>query len=377
MQVISSDILNVSETGLVSGNAKIFKIICITWLVTKLLCLPLWLDTRSFPLVPVSDLFADLPASVHVILFVVSIISMLLLIFFDNKKVAWVLLIAEILSCLCDQNRWQPWQYQFLFMTAAYVIVRNQDRLRINWQLIIAGIYFFSGISKFSSAFIHDIWQNLILHHFFGVAEPGKWLLRAGYVLPVVEMIAGIVLLTKMRKVAVWFLILMHLLILVGLGSSVINTVILPWNIAMPVMLFLLFSSVALPYQKDAFRKPFTWITLLFWWVMPWLQLAGYWDKYLSSVLYSGGVEQLYICSDSPVAAKQFASSFEQNKNVPCAASLSVYRWSMAEMNVPPYPEPRIYRAIAKEWTKKYGEGNSKFVLVKPGFVPRITELEK
>ena len=304
---------------------------------------------------------------------------MLLFIFSGNKKVAWILFAAEILSCVCDQNRWQPWEYQFLFMTAAYLVVKDRDRLRINWQLIIAGIYFFSGISKCSSAFIHDIWQNLILHHFFGVAEPGKWLLRAGYVLPVAEMLAGIGLLTgRMRRLSVWFLTAMHLFILTGFGpfGLAINSVIWAWNIAMPVILFLLFYSSPLRYQRKYFLKPFTSVTLLLWWIMPWLQLAGYWDKYLSSVLYSGGVEQLYICSDDVAAMKQFSSLFEQNKNVPCNTSLSIYKWSMAEMNVPPYPELRIYRAVAKEWMKKYPEKNSKFMLIKPGFVPRVTELK-
>jgi hypothetical protein len=380
LQVINPNISGASTTDLVSGNTRIFKIICITWLVTKLLCSKLWLATRSFPLVPVSDLFSGLPAAVHIILFAVSLIGMLLFIFSGNKKIAWLFLIAEILSCLCDQNRWQPWEYQFLFMTTAYVIVKDEDRLRINWQLIIAGIYFFSGISKFSSAFIHDIWQNLLLHHFFGVAAPCKWLLRAGYVLPLAEMLAGIGLLTiRMRRPSIWFLAAMHLVILIGIGpfGLAVNSVIWPWNLAMPVILFLLFYSDAFRYQKEVYRKPFTSITLLLWWVMPWLQLAGYWDKYLSSVLYSGGVEQLYICSDNPVAAKQFASFFEQNKNVPCNTALSVYKWGMAEINVPPYPEPRIYRAVAKEWMKKYGEGNNKFMLIKPGFIPRVTELEK
>lgn len=379
MQAFAPDILNASaNAGSVSGNTKVIRIICATWLITKLLCCKLWLGTRLFPLVPVSDLFAGLPAAVHVILLFVSLLGMAVLIFSPNRKAGWILLIAEILSCLCDQNRWQPWEYQFLFMTAAYVFVRDEGRLRFNWQLILAGIYFFSGISKFNSAFIHDVWQNLILHRFFGADQINMWLLRAGYILPVAEMLAGIGLLTiRMRKISIWFLTTMHLIIIIAIGFFGLakNLVILPWNLAMPLMLFLVFSTT-FRYKEKYYWKYFTWITLLLWWMMPWLQLAGYWDKYLSSVLYSGGVEQLYICTDNPAAKKEHAFSFEQNKSMPCDSSLSVYKWSMKEMNVPVYPEQRIYKAVVKEWVKRYPDQNSKFILIRPGFAPRITTLE-
>jgi hypothetical protein len=376
LQAFAFNILNADS---VSSNTKVVRIICATWLVTKLLCYKLWLGVRLFPLAPVSDLFAGLPAAVHVILFVVSLLSMVVLVFSPGKKAGWVLLIAEILSCLCDQNRWQPWEYQFLFMTAAYVLVKDEGRLRFNWQLVIAGIYFFSGVSKFNSAFIHDIWQNLILHHFFGVEHTNTWLLRAGYLLPVAEMLAGIGLLTiRMRKISIWFLTAMHLIILISIGplGLAVNSVIWPWNLAMPVLLFVLFYSSPLRFAQKSFGKPFTWLTLMLWWVMPWLQLAGYWDKYLSSVLYSGGIEHLYVCTDNVAAKKALIFAFDKNINVPCDSSVSLYKWSMTEMNVPPYPETRIYKTVVKEWMKKYPDGNSRFILIKPGFVPRIGTLE-
>ena len=378
---MAPDILNASaeKADRAFSNKSLLRIACAAWLVTKLLCYKLWLATRLFPLAPVSDLFAGLPEAVHIILFAASSISMLFLIFSPNRRTARVLLIAEILSCLCDQNRWQPWEYQFLFMTAAYVFVKDEDRLRFNWQLVAAGIYFFSGISKFNSSFIHDIWQNLILHHFFAIEHTNTWMLRAGYLLPVAEMLAGIGLLTiRMRRLSILFLAIMHLLILMGIGpfGLAINSVVWPWNIAMPVLLFRLFYYASFRYKQKINWKPFTWITLALWWIMPWLQLAGYWDKYLSSVLYSGGVEQLYICTDNPAAKKQLAFAFEKKINVPCDSSVSLYKWSLAEMNVPPYPEPRVYKAVAKEWMKRYSEGNSKFIIIKPGFVPRVTELE-
>lgn len=361
------------------GN--VVKLFCITWFIMKLICYKLWLANRLFPLVPVNDSLLVLPSNIHTSLFAVSLGLMLLLIIRPGKKIAAVLLLAELISCILDQNRWQPWEYQFIFMLSVYIFYNDEKQNRNALQLILAAIFFFSGVSKLNSAFIHDIWQNLMLRRWLGFFPVNIWITRAGYALPLIEMAAGIgLLLNKTRRPAIWVLTAMHVMILLMLGPAGLNKneVVWPWNVLMPLLLFYLFYKGTFQFSDTRLQKPFSLLILLCWWILPWFQLAGYWDKYLSAVLYGGGVEQLFICSEDPVAKKEMAVYMDNEfKIIPCNPSLSVYKWGMMEMKTAPYPENRIYDAIILAWKKKYPGSTNRFYLFKSGFGPSVREVGK
>lgn len=365
--------------SILNGKEKIIKLLCVTWIITKLVCYKLWLGSRSFPLVPIHENLSALPSFIHTALFIVSICAMLFLLIFPNKKIALVVLFAEILSCLLDQNRWQPWEYQFIFMLAVYIYYRDEKQVRLGWQIILVGIYFFSGLSKLNSAFIHDIWQGLMLRRWLGISQPGIWLTRAGYALPIIEMLAAVCMCFFItRRMAIWILAFMHIIIILMFGPVGLNTNlgILPWNILMPLLVFILFYSESFQFKRDFKWKPFSFIILMCWWILPWLQLAGYWDKYLSAVLYGGGVEQLFICTDNSQAKKQLAPYFDKEfKVIPCQPVLSVYKWGLMEMNIAHYPEKRIFNAIIKDWKKRYPDGTNKFHMYKSGFNYKVREV--
>lgn len=368
-----------NSISILKGKDNLIKLLCITWIITKLVSYKLWLAYRSFPLVPIHEIFSFVPSFVHTILFVASLFSLLFLLISPNKKIAAVILFVELLSCLLDQNRWQPWEYQFIFMLAVYIYYRDEKHRRLGWQIILAGIYFFSGLSKLNSAFIHDIWQGLMLRRWLDINPPGIWLTRAGYALPLIEMAAAVCLyFIKTRRLAIWTLSLMHVIIILMFGPIGLNTNlgILPWNILMPLLLFLLFYNETFQFNRNFLAKPYSLLLLLCWWVLPWLQLAGYWDKYLSSVLYAGGVEQLFICTDNALAKNKLTAYFDKEfKVIPCKPVLSVYKWGITEMNIAYYPEKRVYNAIIKDWKKRYPNGSNKFYLYKSGFNYHVTEV--
>src|SRR5688572_8473665 len=62
-----------------------------------------------------------------------------------------------------DQMRWQPWFYQYAFMLAALgfcspdVHEEKRETLLNSYKLIVANIYFYSGLQKFNPAFVNDI----------------------------------------------------------------------------------------------------------------------------------------------------------------------------------------------------------------------------
>ena len=305
---------------------------------------------------------------------------MLLFLVFPGKKVIMVLLLSELLSCMLDQNRWQPWEYQFLFMAAVYVFIKGGKDILYSFQLIIAGLYFFSGLSKWNSAFIHDVWQNLLLHRWLGIYHVNSMVIRSGYALPLIEMLVGIGLLfNRTRKPAVLVLIIMHLLILCILGPVGLNMniVVWPWNILMPALLYLLFYKEQFQFIPLHLLKRFSWLVILCWWILPWLQLGGYWDKYLSSVLYSGGVEQLFICTDDSATKNEMRIYMEKEfRVIPCSPVLSVYKWGVTEMNTSPYPERRIYNAIIMAWKKEHPNNTDRFYIYKPGFAYTVREVD-
>lgn len=349
----------------------LIRLLFLAWIITKLISLKLWMGDRYFPLVPVSDYLLQIPDWVHLALYASSMALMFLSVFKPSKSVIWLIVVLEIASCLLDQNRWQPWEYQFLFFVSSFaVFTRDEDKIS-SWLIILVSTYFFGGFFKLNAAFIHDTWQYLILIKWLHLAPGNIWLLRFGYLLPLVEMVSGILLLVpRFRKAGAWIIISMHIFILILLGpvGLNINAVVWSWNIFLALTVYVLFFQKTENDLRFSFSfNPFLICILVVWWIMPWFQSFGFWDKYLSSVLYGGGVEQLFICTQNDEALSK-ASPYRLDKpgTVPCAPVIPVYKWGMYEMKTAPYPEPRVTRKIIEYWNSNYGEAD--FYLFKPGF---------
>ena len=84
--------------------------------------------------------------------------------------------------------------------------------------------------------------------------------------------------------------------------------------------------------------------------IAPALSFVGWWDLYLSAALYTGtspvGVMRLSESMRDKLPQKAQAHLFRTGKG---ELILPFYEWSIAELNTPPYPEPRAYRQIAKQ----------------------------
>src|SRR4051812_14684491 len=93
----------------------ITKVIAATCLTSMLLCYKLWLNERNFPLVPVYNF--HLPSSVAFPLFISSILLLVCILSFRfPQKFIIAFLVTAALLVLLDQNRWQPWFYQYAMM---------------------------------------------------------------------------------------------------------------------------------------------------------------------------------------------------------------------------------------------------------------------
>jgi len=172
---------------------------------------------------------------------------------------------------------------------------------------------------------------------------------------PFAQLAFGIGLLTRrFRRVSLVAAVAMHIFILAMLGPTGLdwNSVIWPWTMAMAILDILLFTTTADYSIREIFwapRHPFRLVGLVIFAVMPFLSFFNHWDSYLSAALYSGNLTEAELYATDvgkaslPEPISRYFVSTSANTNV-----MNVQRWAIEDLNVTPYPETRVYRAIAK-----------------------------
>jgi hypothetical protein len=173
-----------------------------------------------------------------------------------------------------------------------------------------------------------------------------------GVLIPLVEFSVGLGLLTrKFRDAAVALAFASHLFILALFIPPVRNTVVWPWNVAMPALVFILFWRGRNFSARDILwngGRAFHVLALALFLLAPALGLFGHWDSYLSAALYAGNTQRATLRIGGPVRDALPPRVQRVVRVTSEGAMLSVTRWSYAELNVPPYPEPRIFRRVAR-----------------------------
>lgn len=340
-------------------------IICIALLAGMVISANLWLTDRLFPLTPVIPFLEKIPDWVSVVLFSFIVILSLITFFKFDKKVIRILFILMFIEILVDQNRLQPWFYQYglmFFMLCFHDVKKQNEKSSIHalhaFRLVLCGIYFWSGVQKLNAEYRNDtaFWLMEPMGNYFG----GSFAHHLGYAawfIPYFEIMLAFGLLhPKTRKYFLIPGIAMHayiILLMTPLGRNY-NYVIIPWNAAMILLLILLFNRSNKFNFSDAFRSVRTiphYIVFLLFWIMPSLSFFDKWDSYLSASLYCGNSDNAYIyLSDEQ---KELLPDELQNMCQYDSASkyhyLYVNNWSMLEMNVPAYPEKRIFLQAKKK----------------------------
>lgn len=329
-------------------------------LLSALLSFNLWAGQRWFPKAP---LFQNLPGFhapydyLHIGVLLVLIVFSLLS---KHKAPMLLLVIFSVYLCMDDQNRLQPWFFNYNLILFVLLFFKNRVdepnnyiSVFISLQILVALIYIFSGIQKLNDLFVKDTYDWMIepLGKFL---SPGQMNLlhKAGYAAPYIETAIGISLLIKpLRFIAIPAALLMHLFILLTLGptGNSYNYVVWPWNVMMVVLVLLLFANV----EKERFFdisflfKSFAFyvvITLML--VFPCFSLINKYDSYLSSSLYSGNTDQCTLVLSNkaynrlPFYIKHFATP-DDDYNI-----LYIKHWCLKELKVPCVPEYRIYRNV-------------------------------
>ncbi|MCW3102381.1 MAG: hypothetical protein JWO09_821 [Bacteroidetes bacterium] len=340
----------------------ITRITAIACLASMLLCYKLWLGERNFPAVPLFHL----PILHHPLDYILPCIAGILLLCIaivrNPQKLIIGFVTAALLLALTDMNRWQPWFYQYVLMFFILCFfnyrcddTRRQEAIVSTFKLMVAAVYFWSGLQKLNPHFLSDTFPWLMEPITNHMAEGGiNKLSFLGYMFPLLEIGTGVCLLIPaLQKPAVIASTIMHLFILFVLSplGHNYNPVVWPWNVAMVAFVFVLFYNEA-PFGFTAIRNAFSYhslkIVILLFVMMPLFNFFNLWDSYLSHNLYSGNTSNgLVYVSDSvekqlPDYLKPYAIG-ELNQN-----QITIKYWCMKELGVPAYPEKRNFVAIAR-----------------------------
>jgi len=367
-----------SEVASARVSTIVLRFTLIAWFAAKLLCYKLWLADRIFPIVPPFHLGFAVPALVHTMFFIGSLLVMILLFLMPQKKLLLQLLLAlEIACCMLDQTRWQAWEYQYLLMMVIFITNwQYKNRIISLLALLLVCTYIFSGICKLNTVFVQTFWQFEILQnllHLPASITHSRLIYRLGYSLPSIETLGGILFLFKRtRRFGAALLILMHLLTLTILGPFGINynSSVWSWNLVMMVYLYLIGIRLHdVQFKTIISRTPIVNIpVVLLLVVMPIVGLIGWWPHFLSFSLYSYKAKQLVISIDEDSQNyKLFEPFYESKKTYKWAnrnsRQLILHNWAMNEMNTPPFPEEAYYNKFKIAFISKYPNAKATFYL--------------
>lgn len=352
-----------------SKEFLVIRISSIAWLFAKFLSYKIWLSTRNFPIIPVVDITPKFPDTFHLVLFILSITAIISVLIFPQKRyLILAVILFEIASCLIDMMRWQPWEYQYLLtFIFFYYYNRSRDFLTV-MSFLVAVTYLFSGLHKFSNTFLTDFWDG-ILEHLFRLS-PNVVAMDivhySGLIMAIAETSIGIGLFVfRKKRNFVYLCVIMHigLLLLLGPIGLNFNPVVWSWNLAMPLIVWVLFYDGSIQVTISFFKTAFNRIVFVVIGLLPILNFTGYWDDYLSFNLYAGGAEKVMICFDDNKMNKEL----EVYKFPPYCGknsiTVSVNKWCFFELGVPLYPEERAYKKFKSQWDKKYPGHENTFMI--------------
>lgn len=316
------------------------------------------MNARLFPLVPVAEWLPVLVKPWDGLFFGVVLVALVVSWWWHRPGLV-VFLAGAVVLALGDQNRWQPWFYLYGVLLALTLLPEASGLAGM--RLVVSAVYVWSGVQKCNGGFFAEVVPFFL--------QPMEGWLWAGLVpvakvallvTPVVEVGIGVGLwVPRLRRAAVVMAVVVHgvaLLVLGPLGHKH-NLVVWPWNVAMGLLVVMLFPAVRVGENWRELRRSYAGMVgvgLVV--VLPGLSFVGLWDSYLSFSLYSGNLSKgdMFV---STALAERLPPPVQKMLN-PMGAGYDVERqgpwvvnyqgWSVVELGVPPVPEPRVYRALAR-----------------------------
>lgn len=326
----------------------------------------LWLSDRLYPLTPVLRFLTPIPAPFDAIFYAALLATLAAIaILARPAKLIGAFAVLAIVTALFDQSRWQPWFYQYLVMLIAvgwYYLDRDSHdddhhpALNV-CRLVVVCTYIWSGLQKANTDFMVRNFPFLVEPFTRSLPPPLVTVVNSfGILAPFIEIAVGIGLLTRrFRRYAIFGGIGMHTFILLAIGPLGLsyNDVVWPWNLVMISLLLILFwnrpnlSAREILWPRGAVLHR---LALLLFGIAPALSFFNIWDSDLSSALYAD-IRNVPIIFVTDALAGRLPKEIQRSvypTKQPGTKALNVWEWSTNELNVTIYPEPRIYKNVAR-----------------------------
>ncbi len=344
------------------------SVLCGATLLMVGLSWPLWLDRDDFPRVPFVGGWNGLPARLTWVLLVgigAGLVSAAI-------GRAWRSMMALSLGLLAfevlgDQNRLQPWVYQYLLIGSGLVAFPIGTAIRLA-RLYAISLYLYSGLSKLDASFVRELGPTFLTAGLSPLGlTPDGWPPAARTVailaMPATEIVLAIGLaFPATRRVALIGAVGLHSALLFILGPSNLghSPNVLVWNGAMIVENLLLFWPRTIPMAgEEAMTRlgPVAWLLAWCFFLFPLGERFGLSDSWPSHALYASHCErtEVYLHEDDldrfpdPVR-RRVAETGESPWR-----RLDLTGWSRDVRGTPTYPQGRV------------GSGMAEFLAAGPG----------
>ncbi|MEZ6118473.1 MAG: hypothetical protein R3C28_18160 [Pirellulaceae bacterium] len=227
-------------------------LICVTW--------KLWTGQSSFPQVPFLHSLCNASIWFDRILLGVLLLGLVLLLFAkraSGKGWAWISVGCLVGLLLLNQQRFQPWAYQFLLiMLAIHTLPRQRAFMWV--RALIISIYLYSAWNKFDYQFTHAIGQRFLetalqLLRVDPTGYAAESRIRMAHIFPLAEGLVGVgLLLPPLRRWAIPIGVMMHTGLIAILGPLGMNHNwgVLLWNLLSMLYLIVVFGGQRLPRES-------------------------------------------------------------------------------------------------------------------------------
>ncbi len=335
-------------------------IVILGMFISVLLSHNLWAGQRWFPKAPLFNSITGLTTPYDYINLLI-LIGLLFFAFMNHHRFyISALIVFCVYLCIEDQNRLQPWFYNYLLVLILLLFYKkrvdepnNYTTVFISIQLLVTLVYILSGLQKLNTHFVADTftWMIAPLNDYLSDRQFSN-IVKFGNLIPYIEIFIGFGLLIKpIRYIALPLVIIMHILILIFIGplGNSYNHVVWPWNIMMILLNLVLFANVPQERFFDVsilFKGVSFYLVLTLMLIFPLFSFNNKYDSYLSSSLYSANTHngRLILSNRAyeklPYYLRKFVAK-NDNYNV-----LFIKHWALEELNTPCVPEYRIFKKV-------------------------------
>jgi len=316
----------------------------IAFISSMLMSWNLWFSERNFPLVPIFDGIPVPNRTIDSLLITAFISFFLLFIVKPKLSIGVPVIMIYTYWVLLDQNRLQHFFFEIVFVVFALSIFKGNLKTAKKCLLwIFIGTYFWSGIHKYND-FFFEKWLNGLNKRIPFI--PFWMRVSFTYAVPFLEAGFGVLLLfVKTRKLGIWLIALMHLIILITFLKGGFGYAVIPLMAFNVLTLFLVFYNSKIMTRElltiDSFKIVVIYCITI---ALPFTNLFGFYDHILAFSYFSGKPKYCRIHFDNELETQKLPEHIQDVvREYQGDYYIDLNEWSSYTIKVMVYPEMRVY----------------------------------